>query len=479
MLKIIFSSRARQIFKIIRRYHLSQKLLTPYSSKAKWLNLFNFSTKHKHLERGPALALALEQLGPLFIKFGQSLSTRPDIFPADIVQSLSRLRDQVLPFSTSEAIKSVEQSMGKSIGDVFKTFDTKPLASASVAQVHCATLLTGEEIIVKIIRPGIDLIIKNDIALLRDLAKRIDKKFKNAKRLRLPELVNEFEHTLSLELDLRSEAANACLLKRNFKDSTIMYVPKMYWDYCHKNMLVSERIHGVAIDDFEMLKKKNVNMKKLAQDGVKIFFTQVFRDRFFHADMHAGNIFVNTNDPENPVYCAVDFGIMGSISEDDQYYLAKNLLAFFKGDYETMARLHIQSGWVPAQTNLSHLTCAIRVVCEPIFQKPLKDISFGKLLLQLFEIAGQFEMRMQTQLMLLQKTLLQIEGLGRQIDDTIDLWETALPVLKEWAKERYSICRLTKKALKGFPESFQMLVENPELLIEVIKPLKRAWGRTD
>jgi ubiquinone biosynthesis protein len=479
MLKIIFSSRARQIFKITRQYHLSQKLLAPYVSWAKWFNLFNFSRKHKHLERGQALALSLEQLGPIFIKFGQSLSTRPDLFPADIVKALSRLRDQVSPFPTSEAIKSIEQSMGKPISLIFASFEEKPLASASVAQVHGATLLTGENVIVKIIRPGIDLVIKKDIALLRELTARIDKKFKNAKRLRLPELVNEFEHTLSLELNCRSEAANACLLKRNFKDSTIMYVPTMYWDYCHKNMLVSERIYGVTIDDFETLKKRNVNMKKLAQDGVKIFFTQVFRDRFFHADMHAGNIFVNVDDPENPVYCAVDFGIMGSITEDDQYYLAKNLLAFFRGDYETMARLHIQSGWVPNDTNLSHLTCAIRVVCEPIFQKPLKDISFGKLLLQLFEIAGKFEMRMQTQLMLLQKTLLQIEGLGRQIDDTIDLWETALPVLKEWARNRYSIYRLTKKAIKGFPENFQMLVENPELLIEIIKPLKRAWNRVE
>jgi ubiquinone biosynthesis protein len=478
MLRLIFSSRARHIFKTVRQFHLAKKLLTPYVPKTKWLGLFNFSTKYKKLERGEALAQCLEQLGPIFIKFGQSLSTRPDIFPADIVEALSRLRDNVSPFPTETAIAVIEQSMGKPLKKIFKSFDSTPLASASVAQVHCAELPGGEEVVVKIIRPGIHELIKKDITLLRDFAQRIDKKFKKAKRLRLPELVDEFEYTLSRELDLRYEASNASLLKRNFKDSDIMYVPTMHWDYCHKNILVSERIHGVPIDDFETLKKHDVDMKKLAEDGVTIFFTQVFRDRFFHADMHPGNIFVNIDDPKKPVYCAVDFGIMGTISEDDQYYLAKNLLAFFKADYETMARLHIQAGWVPANTHLEHLTSAIRVVCEPIFQKPLEDISFGTLLLQLFEVAGQFEMRMQTQLMLLQKTLLHVEGLGRQIDGRIDLWETALPVLEEWARNRYSLCRLTKKAAKHFPENLQMLVENPELLIELVKPLKRAWHKT-
>jgi len=477
MLKLIFSAHARHIFKTIRQFHILEKLLVPYAPKAKWLSLFNFSRKHKQLKRGEALAQCLEQLGPVFIKFGQSLSTRPDIFPADIVVALSRLRDNVKPFPAKEAIAIIEKSMGKPLNKLFKTFDTIPLASASVAQVHCAELPDGEDVVVKIIRPGIDKLIQKDIALLRQFANKVDKRFKKAKRLRLPELIDEFEFTINHELDLRYEASNASLLKRNFKDSDIMHVPTMYWDYCHRNMLVSERIHGVPIDDFDTLNKHHVNMKKLAEDGVKIFFTQVFRDRFFHADMHAGNIFVNIDNPEKPVYCAVDFGIMGTISEDDQYYLAKNLLAFFKGDYETMARLHIQAGWVPEDTNLEHLTSAIRTVCEPIYQKPLEDISFGKLLLQLFEVAGQFEMRMQTQLMLLQKTLLNVEGLGRQIDGNIDLWKTALPILEDWAKSRYSFCRLTKKAIKHFPESMQILLENPELLIETLKPLKRAWDK--
>lgn len=477
MLKLIASSRARHILKTIRQFHLLEKLLVPYAPKAKWLNLFNFSRKHKQLNRGEALAQCLEQLGPIFIKFGQSLSTRPDIFPADIVEALSRLRDNVAPFPAEQAIAVIEKSMGKPLNKIFKTFDSTPIASASVAQVHGAELPDGKQVVVKIIRPGIEGVIKQDIALLREFAKRVDKKFKKAKRLRLPELIDEFEYTITRELDLRTEASNASLLKRNFEDSNIMHVPTMHWDYCHRNMLVSERIHGVPIDNFETLKKHNVNMKKLASDGVTIFFTQVFRDRFFHADMHAGNIFVNIDDPENPVYCAVDFGIMGTISEDDQYYLAKNLLAFFKGDYETMARLHVQSGWVPEDTNVEHLTAAIRTVCEPIFQKPLEEISFGNLLLQLFDIAGQFEMRVQTQLMLLQKTLLHIEGLGRQIDGNIDLWQTALPVLEEWARNRYSICRLSKKFFKHFPENLQMLVENPELFIEAVKPLKRAWEK--
>ena len=478
MIELIKSKRARSIFKKIRQYHLLPHFLSEHTKLAALANSFNFSRKHKALNRGEALAQCLEELGPIFIKFGQSLSTRPDIFPADIVMALSRLRDQVKPFSSEEAIGIIEKTMGKPINKVFQKFDATPLASASVAQVHCATLFNGDEVVVKLIRPGIDKLIKQDIHLLKKLAKRIDKKFKKAKRLRLPKLVDEFEYTITRELDLRHEASNASLLKRNFKDSTIMYVPKMYWDYCHKPMLVSEKINGIAIDDFDALKKHNVNMQKLAQDGVKIFFTQVFRDRFFHADMHAGNIFVNIDDPQNPVYCAVDFGIMGTLSEDDQYYLAKNLLAFFKGDYEEMARLHIQSGWVPEDTRLEHLESAIRTVCEPIYQKPLKDISFGKLLMQLFEVASQFNMRMQPQLMLLQKTLLHIEGLGRQIDGNIDLWKTALPVLEDWAKERYSLLRLGKKVIKSIPENSQMLIENPELFIELIKPLKRVWEKS-
>lgn len=477
MLKLLLSRRSRTIFKTIRQYHLIDKLLAPYAPKARWLNLANFSRKYRNLSRGEALASCLEALGPIFVKFGQSLSTRPDIFPPDIVAALSRLRDHVAPFSSAEAVALIENSTGQPINQLFDTFDETPLASASVAQVHTATLRTGEAVVVKLIRPGIDKIIQQDLALLRLLAARADKKFPQAKRLRLPDLVAEFEHTITCELDLRNEASNASLLKRNFKDSKIMYVPTMYWDYCHRDMLVSERIYGVPIDDLSTLKKHQVNMKKLAEDGVTIFFTQVFRDRFFHADMHAGNIFVNIDDPQNPVYCAVDFGIMGTISEDDQYYLAKNLLAFFKGDYETMARLHAQAGWVPEDTNIEHLTAAIRTVCEPIFQKPLADISFGKLLLQLFEVAGRYEMRMQTQLMLLQKTLLHVEGLGRQVNDQIDLWQTALPVLEQWARERYSICRITRKLIKHFPENLQMLVENPELLIEAARPLKKFWQK--
>ncbi len=459
------------------QYHLSQKLLLPHVSWVRWINWFNFSRKYKQLDRGEALAQCLEQLGPIFIKLGQSISTRPDIFPADMVQSLSRLRNNVLPFSTQEAIAVIEKATKKSLQALFSSFDAAPLASASVAQVYGAQLHSGEEVVVKVIRPGIDELIKQDIALLRLLAKRIDKKFKNLKRLRLPEFIDEFERTLTLELDLRYEASNACLLKRNFKDSAMMYVPTMYWDYCYKNVLVSERIRGVPIDDIETLRKHHVNMKKLAQDGVKIFFTQVFRDRFFHADMHPGNVFVNIDDPENPVYCAVDFGIMGSISEEDQYYLAKNLLAFFKGDYETMARLHIQSEWVPKDTHISDLTCAIRVVCEPLFQKPLKDISFANIVMQLFEVAARFEMRTQTQLMLLQKTLFQIEGLGRQIDGDIDLWESALPVLQEWARDRYSLSRLTKKIFQHFPENLQTWVESPELLIKMMRRFKHIWDQ--
>jgi ubiquinone biosynthesis protein len=287
-------------------------------------------------------------------------------------------------------------------------------------------------------------------------------------------MVREFENTINKELDLRYEASNASLLKRNFKDCTFMRVPAVYWDYSDRDVMVSERIMGIPIDDIATLRDKGVDLNKLSRHGVEIFFTQVFRDRFFHADMHPGNVFVDISDPKNPIYCAVDFGIMGTLSEEDQYYLAKNLLAFFKGDYATMARMHIQSGWVPKDTREDQLEAAIRTVCEPIFQKPLEDISFAKLLLQLFEVSAQFHMVGQPQLMLLQKTLLHVEGLGRQLDASIDLWDTAMPVLEKWARERYSLCRLGKKALKQFPEKLQMLLENPELLIDTLKEFRRT-----
>ncbi len=385
---------------------------------------------------GERVRLALEELGPIFVKFGQALSTRRDLLPPDIADELARLQDAVPPFPVEQARAIVEDAYEQSVDEVFERFDREPLAAASIAQVHTAKLKTGHEVIVKILRPGVQLRIEQDLAVLRLIAGLADRYWEHGKRLRPLEIVDEYEHTIIDELDLMREAANTAQLKRNFAGSEMLYVPDVYWDYCRPEVLVQERIYGTPISDMDKLRADGTNIQMLAENGVEIFFTQVFRHNFFHADMHPGNIFVITTDPDNPKYAAVDFGIVGTLSPEDQRYLAENFLAFFDRDYHRIAKLHLDSGWVPAETRVDQLESAIRTVCEPIFNKPLAEISFAQLLMRLFKVAQRFDVEIQPQMILLHKTLFNIEGLGRQLYPQLDLWKTAQPVLRRWMDEQ-------------------------------------------
>ncbi|MDE1461728.1 ubiquinone biosynthesis regulatory protein kinase UbiB [Spartinivicinus poritis] len=402
--------------------------------------------------RAERLRKALEELGPIFVKFGQLLSTRRDLLPDDVANELKKLQDQVPPFSGELATKLIEQNLGKAVGELFAEFDPKPMASASVAQVHLAKLPDGKQVVVKVIRPGINKIIKQDMTILYFMAKLLVAFSTEGRRLRPVEVVADYEHTIFDELDLQREAANASQLRRNFANSDLLYVPQVFWDYCSRSVMVMERIYGIPVAEIDQLKAHGIDMQKLAVRGVEIFFTQVFRDSFFHADMHPGNIFVSPHEPETPQYIAIDCGIVGSLTAEDQSYLARNLLAFFNQDYRQVAQLHIDSGWVPKNTRVNELESAIRAVCEPIFEKPLKDISFGQVLLRLFQTARRFNMEVQPQLVLLQKTLLNIEGLGRQLYPDLDLWHTGKPFLEQWMKDRVGPLGVLKHIHQRAPE---------------------------
>jgi len=385
---------------------------------------------------GARLRMALIELGPIFVKFGQSLSTRPDLLPPDIARELARLQDRVPPFSGETARKIVETALGSPVEEAFSRFDVIPLAAASIAQVHTAALKNGEEVVVKVLRPNVRRNIERDLEVLYAMAGLAERFWSESRRFRPVEVVAEYEKTVLDELDMMREAANAAQLKRNFEGSTKLYVPAVHWDYCRPTVLVTERINGVPISDTAALTAAGTDFERLAANGVEIFFTQVFRHNFFHADMHPGNIFVQIDDPENPKYAAVDFGIVGTLSPLDQRYLAENFLAFFDRDYHKIAKLHIDSGWVPAETRVDELETAVRTVCEPIFNKPLAEISFAQVLIRLLEAARRFNMEIQPQLILLQKTLFNIEGLGRQLYPQLDLWKTAHPILREWMSEQ-------------------------------------------
>ena len=436
----------RRLFRIQRvviRYRLDDLLFAlplPW-----WLLAMRFvlpwrwlPRRKNELSRGARLRLALQDLGPIFIKFGQLLSTRRDLLPEDVADELMMLQDRVPPFDSAKAVALIESQLGAKISEVFSRFDVAPLASASVAQVHAARLKTGEEVVVKVVRPGLKPIIGSDLAWLFILAKIAERVSADARLLHPVDVVADYEKTIYDELDLLREAANSSQLRRNFEGSAMLYVPQVYWDWCRPKVLVMERIYGVQVTDLATLADQRTDMKKLAERGVELFFTQVFRDSFFHADMHPGNIFVSTVTPWDPQYIAIDCGIVGSLTPEDQDYLARNLFAFFKRDYRRVAQLHIDSGWVPAETKLNEFEAAIRTVCEPIFEKPLKDISFGQVLMRLFQTARRFNMEVQPQLVLLQKTLLNIEGLGRQLYPELDLWATAQPFLERWMRERVS-----------------------------------------
>jgi ubiquinone biosynthesis protein len=424
---------------------------------------------------GVRIREALEELGPVFVKFGQTISTRRDLLPPDIANELVKLQDQVPPFPGEQARAIVEEAYGCPIDVVFEQFDVIPLASASIAQVHAARLrpVPGQhgvvDVVVKVLRPGVQAQIRRDVDLMRMLAGLVERYWEEGRRLRPVEVVREYEKVIFDELDLLREAANASQLRRNWLGSELIYHPAVYFDQTRVNVMVMERIHGIAIDDIEALREHRVNFRVLAERGVEIFFNQVFRDNFFHADMHPGNIFVDVDNPEKPRYIALDFGIVGSLSPSDQRYLAENFLAFFNHDYRRVAELHVESEWVPPGTRVDEFEAAIRSVCEPIFNRPLKDISFGMFLVRLFQVARRFNMVVQPQLVLLEKTLLSIEGLGRQLYPELDLWKTAKPIMEEWMRNRIG----PRATLDRFRDQIPALAETlPHLAHTLLRRLE-------
>lgn len=427
--------------------------------------------------RGLRLRLALEELGPIFVKFGQILSTRPDLIPADIVAELDHLQDNVAPFDSDTFIAIVEGALGAPVDQLFARFDREPLASASVAQVHTAMLADGREVVVKAIRPGIEKIITQDIALLRTLAELVEKYAPDGRRLHPLEIVEDYRHTIEDELNLQREGANTAMLRRHFEYSPLLYVPEVYWPYTNEKVLVTERIYATPVTDIETLSGQRTDFKVLAERGVEIFFTQVFEHNFFHADMHPGNIFVDASNPRAPRYLAVDCAIMGSLSNEDQYYLARNLLAMFRRDYRQVAELHVQSGWVPEGTSTNDFAAAIRTVTEPVFELPLKNISFAGMLINLFRTAQRFDMEVQPSLVLLQKTLLNIEGLGRQLYPDLDLWTTAHPYLERWVQQRFSAGRAMEQIRRHGPDWLEQFPQVPQLVFQSLEQI-RSLDRT-
>ena len=442
-------------------YLLLRLILLPFSL----ISLFSRSIQSN---RNVRLRLALEALGPIYIKFGQLLSTRRDFLPPALADELAALQDKVPPFSEPKIASLISDRLGLPITEVFSTLDDQPLASASIAQVHCARLLSGEEVVVKIVRPGIEETVRADIRLLAQLASLLARTSSLGRRLHPQEVINDYKVVILNELNLLAEAANTSQLRRNFENSATLYVPKVYWDFCRPDLIVLERIHGMPISQIEALLEHQVDLKKLAERGVEIFFQQVFDHNFFHADMHPGNIFVAFDEPDSPQYIAIDCAIMGSLSGDDQEYMAKNLLAIFHRDYRRVAELHISCGWIAPETPVHEFESAIRTVCEPIFEKPLGEISFGQILVQLFNTASRFDMEVQPSLVLLQKTLLNIEGLGRQLYPELDLWQTALPYLERWRAKRLSPIALLTRLSEQFPEWIDQLPQLPALILRAI-----------
>jgi ubiquinone biosynthesis protein len=419
--------------------------------------------------RGERLRKALEDLGPIFVKFGQVLSTRRDLMPPDIADELAKLQDRVPSFDPDLAIAQIVKSLGAHPDQLFSSFDRVPVASASIAQVHFATLKDGREAAVKVLRPGMKAAIDNDVALMQIAAGWLEFLWSDGKRLKPKEVVAEFDKYLHDELDLMREAANGSQLRRNFADSDLLLVPEMYWDYCSSSVIVMQRMKGIPISQLDQLREAGVDLEKLSRDGVTIFFTQIFRDGFFHADMHPGNILVSTDPATFGRYIALDFGIVGTLNDFDKDYLSQNFLAFFRRDYKRVAEAHIESGWAPKETRVDELEAAVRACCEPIFDRPLKDISFGQILLRLFQTSRRFNVEVQPQLVLLQKTLLNIEGLGRQLDPNLDLWKTAKPYLERWMSEQIGWRGLIEKLKAEAPRYSQIFPQLPRLAHQALK----------
>lgn len=465
-------SRFYQIQKTLLQYGLDELIprqWQPWWAKAARHSFFWLRNQHPDKPLGERLRLALQSLGPVWVKFGQMLSTRRDLFPAELADELAKLQDQVAPFPGEQAQQLIEQALElNSITELFSDFSITPLASASIAQVHTAILKlpTGDtaDVVIKVIRPDIRQQILADLALMADLAVMAAKFLPDGKRLRPREVVAEYRKTILDELDLQREAANAIQLRRNFEHSDSLYIPFVYSDFSRANVMVMERIYGIPVSDNAALEAQCTNMELLAKRGVEVFFTQVFRDSFFHADMHPGNIFVAREHPENPKYIGIDCGIVGTLNREDKRYLAENFVAFFNRDYRKVAQLHVDSGWVPYDTSVEEFESAIRTVCEPIFQKPLAEISFGQVLMNLFNTARRFDMQVQPQLVLLQKTLLYIEGLGRQLYPQLDLWKTAKPFLENWVKEQIGPKALYRQIKENLPFWAEKLPEMPTLL---------------
>ena len=449
----------------VLRYGLDELALSSF--RQRWVRLLvRVMTIGRTLDapRGARLRMGLERLGPIFVKFGQVLSTRRDLLPADVADELAQLQDNVPPFAAAQARALVEKAFGKPIDAVFQRFDTEPVASASIAQVHFGRLKNGREVAVKVLRPGMLAVIDDDLALMRTLARWVERLSTDGKRLKLREVVAEFDNHLHDELDLVREAANSAQLRRNMQGIDLVMVPEMVWDYCTQGVIVMERMYGVPISQVQRLRDAGVDIAKLARDGVTIFFTQVFRDGFFHADMHPGNIQVSLAPATFGRYIALDFGIVGTLTEHDKDYLAQNFIAFFRRDYKRVAELHVESGWVPPATRVDELEGAIRAVCEPHFDRPLKDISLGQVLMRLFQTSRRFNVEVQPQLVLLQKTLLNVEGLGRQLDPELDLWATARPFLERWMNQQVGWRGLVERLKNEVPRYVQLLPELPRLL---------------
>ena len=471
------ATRILHISWVLLRHGLDEVILAAHLFRGirffRFLSPFFWVAAGKRPPYGERIRRALEDLGPIFVKFGQAVSTRRDLLPDDIANELAKLQDKVPPFPGQIAVAQIEAAFGKKISELFLEFDQTPLASASIAQVHSARLLDGTEVVVKVLRPKVEKIIQRDVNLLTTIARLAQRYSKEARRLRPVEVADEFRKTIFDELDLMREAANASQLRRNFLNSEMLYVPEVYWDLCRRDVMVMERIHGTNVSNVPALLKQGVSMKMLGERGVEIFFTQVFRDNFFHADMHPGNIFVS---PQGQ-YIAVDFGIMGTLTTEDQRYLAENLLAFFNRDYRRVAELHVESEWVPQTTRVDEFEAAIRTVSEPIFEKPLSQISFGHFLLRLFQVARRFDMEVQPQLVLLQKTLLNIEGLGRQLYPELDLWTTAKPFMEEWIRDQVGPNAFVRRMKENLPLLSEQLPEIPHLAYRVLKDA--AEGRLE
>ncbi len=459
---------------IVLRYGLDELVLTSFQKP--WLRVIARIVsigRNLNAPRGQRLREALERLGPIFVKFGQVLSTRRDLLPPDVAEELAKLQDRVPPFSSEVAVATIERAFRKPIDQIFLEFERQPVASASIAQVHFATLRDRDgrerEVAVKVLRPGMLPVIEKDLSLMRMMAGWVEGLSADGKRLKPREVVAEFDKYLHDELDLMREAASAAQLRRNMAGLDLVLIPEMFWDFCHNDVLVMERMKGIPISQTARLREAGVDMKRLARDGVTIFFTQVFRDGFFHADMHPGNIFVSTDPATFGRYISLDFGIVGTLTEYDKEYLAQNFTAFFRRDYKRVAELHIESGWVPPQTRVDELEAGIRAVCEPYFDRPLKEISLGMVLMRLFQTSRRFNVEIQPQLVLLQKTLLNIEGLGRELDPDLDLWSTAKPFLEKWMTDQIGPRRFWEELKNQAPRYAKLLPDLPRLLHDYLR----------